>query len=36
MGETLETADGLAVEYAPQGFSIEASEDSELLLFRLN
>ena len=36
MGETLETADGLAIEYAPQGFSIEASEDSEFLLFRLN
>ncbi|MCG8602051.1 MAG: pirin family protein [Verrucomicrobiales bacterium] len=36
LGETLETADGLSVEHAPQGFSIEAGEDSEFLLFRLS
>jgi redox-sensitive bicupin YhaK (pirin superfamily) len=36
MGETLNTADGLAIENAPEGFGIEASEESELLVFRLS
>lgn len=35
-GEALKTADGLAIEHAPEGFKIEASEDSEFLLFRLS
>jgi len=34
-GETLDTADGLAIEHAPGSFPIEASEESEFLLFRL-
>lgn len=36
LGETLDLADGLAVENAPEGFAIEALRDSELLVFRLN
>lgn len=36
LGETLNTADGLAVEHAPDGFRIEAAEESELLIFRLS
>lgn len=35
LGETLETADGLAIENAPDAISIEASEDSQFLVFRL-
>lgn len=35
LGETLETGDGLAIEYTPDGFDIVASEDTEFLLFRL-
>lgn len=34
-GESLSTADGLAVEHAPDGFVIEATSDAEFLLFRL-
>ncbi len=36
LGETLETADGLAIEDAPEGFAIEAAEDSKVLVFRLS
>ena len=36
LGETLDVADGLAIENAPEGFAIEALGDSELLVFRLN
>ncbi|MDF1858960.1 MAG: pirin family protein [Verrucomicrobiales bacterium] len=36
LGETLETADGLAVEYAPEGFSLSATKDTEFLFFRLS
>lgn len=36
LDESLNTADGLAIEHAPGGFTIEAIEDSELLIFRLN
>ena len=36
LGETLDTADGLALENAPEDFAIEALSDSELLVFRLN
>ncbi len=36
LGENLKTADGLAVENGAGGFSIEATEDSEFFLFRLN
>lgn len=35
LGESLATADGLAVEHAPDGFEIEAGSDTEFLLFRL-
>lgn len=35
LGETLRTADGLAIEEAPDGFAIEASQGSEFILFRL-
>jgi len=35
LGESLNTADGLAIENAPNGFAIEASADSEFFLFRL-
>jgi redox-sensitive bicupin YhaK (pirin superfamily) len=35
LGKTLGTADGLAVEDAPESISIEASEDSQFLVFRL-
>jgi len=34
-GETLATADGLAIAHAPEGFAIEAQEETEFLLFRL-
>lgn len=33
--ESLDTADGLAVEHAPDGFEITATEDTDFLLFRL-
>ncbi len=36
LGETLSTADGLAVENAPATFEVEASKDSEFFLFRLS
>lgn len=36
LGETLETADGLAVEDAPDGFNITASKESQFLVFRLS
>ena len=36
LGETLATADGLAIENAPLGLTMEASEDSEMLVFRLS
>jgi redox-sensitive bicupin YhaK (pirin superfamily) len=36
LGKTLDTADGLAIENAPQGFKMEALEDSEILVFRLS
>ena len=36
LGQTLETADGLAIEDAPGGFGITASKDSQFLLFRLS
>lgn len=35
LGETLGTADGLAVENAPDGFEIKASKESRFLVFRL-
>jgi hypothetical protein len=35
LGHTLTTADGLAIEDAPQGFSIWASRESRFLVFRL-
>lgn len=35
LGETLETADGLAIEDAPGEIAIDASEDSQFLVFRL-
>ncbi len=36
LGETLQTADGLAIEDAPDKFEITATADSKFLLFRLN
>ncbi len=36
LGESLSTADGLAIEDAPDGFEITASTDSKFLLFRLS
>lgn len=36
LGETLNPADGLAIEQAPNGFAIEADVDSQFLLFRLS
>jgi redox-sensitive bicupin YhaK (pirin superfamily) len=36
LGETLTTADGLAIEDAPEGFGITASTDSKFLVFRLS
>ena len=36
LGETLGTADGLAIEDAPDGFDITASADSKFLVFRLS
>jgi redox-sensitive bicupin YhaK (pirin superfamily) len=36
LGETLGTADGLAIEDAPEGFGITASTDSKFLVFRLS
>lgn len=36
LGESLSNADGLAIENAPEGFEIEASTDSQFLLFRLS
>ena len=36
LGHTLGTADGLAVEDAPEGFRIHAQEDSAFLFFRLS
>ena len=36
LGETLQKADGLAISDTPDSFEIEASEDSEWLLFRLS
>jgi redox-sensitive bicupin YhaK (pirin superfamily) len=35
LGHTLNTADGLAIEDAPEGFAITASSESRFLLFRL-
>lgn len=35
LGESLETADGLAVEEAAEGFTISAESDSDFFLFRL-
>ncbi|MEM9283333.1 MAG: hypothetical protein AAGA96_16040, partial [Verrucomicrobiota bacterium] len=35
-GETLQTADGLAIEDAPDSFGVEASADCQFLLFRLS
>lgn len=35
LGESLETADGLAIEDMPEGFPIRAAAQSEFLLFRL-
>lgn len=35
-GEILETADGLAIEHAPDAFDIEASDQTDFLLFRLS
>lgn len=36
LGETLGTADGLAIEDAPDGFEITASSESKFLVFRLS
>ncbi len=36
LDETLSTADGLAIEDAPEAFEINASADSKFLLFRLS
>ncbi len=36
LGETLETGDGVAIEYHPGEIAIEARADSKFLLFRLN
>ncbi len=36
LGESLSTGDGLAIENAPDGFAIDASEDSVFLVFRLS
>lgn len=36
LGERLETADGLAIEEAPQGIEIHAHTDTEFLVFRLS
>jgi len=36
LGESLSTADGLAIEDAPESFEITASSDSRFLLFRLS
>lgn len=36
LGETLATADGLAIEDAPDGFDITASKESKFLVFRLS
>jgi len=36
LGQTVETADGLAIEDAPDGFAITASKDSQFLLFQLS
>lgn len=36
LGEDLHTADGLAIENAPEGFEITASSNSKFLLFRLS
>ena len=36
LGETLETADGLAIEDAPEAFGIHAHANTEFLVFRLS
>lgn len=36
LGESLATGDGLAIEDAPESFEIEASQESQWLLFRLS
>lgn len=36
LGETLQTADGLAIEDSPEEILINASEDSQFLVFRLS
>lgn len=36
LGETLGTADGLAIEDAPDGFDITPAKESKFLVFRLS
>ena len=36
LGETLSSADGLAIEHAPQGFEVSTSAESRFLIFRLS